>query len=118
MSAGWQSQEEAVTETIRMGVVGCGRGAGLLGIGVDGFEGVTAAALCDRNPERLEEAGTRFSRAERYTDFDEMLQKAELDALIVGTPATHHAEFCTRALDRNIHVLSEIPCVSSTEEAQ
>ena len=39
-----------------------------------------------------------------------------MDALLIETPAHLHAEFASKALMRNIHVLSDIPTVNSVEE--
>jgi predicted dehydrogenase len=40
----------------------------------------------------------------------------ELDALLVETPATHHAEFWVKTLAANPHVMGDVPCVESFEQ--
>jgi predicted dehydrogenase len=47
-----------------------------------------------------------------------MLDEAGLDAVIVETGADIHADFCMKALDRNIHVLCDIPVVANLMEAE
>jgi predicted dehydrogenase len=47
-----------------------------------------------------------------------MLEKAGLDAVIVETGADIHAEFCIKALKRNINVLTDIPVVANLKEAE
>ena len=47
-----------------------------------------------------------------------MLEEAALDVVIVETGADIHAEFCCKALAKNINVLSDIPVVASLEEAE
>lgn len=93
-----------------------GRGSGMFRMAVDGFEHVRPTAVCDLNPVVLEKAREEFPGIQTFTGFDEMLAKATLDALFIGTPATHHAEFAVKALNRNVNVMSEIPCVASVEE--
>ena len=47
----------------------------------------------------------------------EMLEKANLDVVIVETGADIHAEFCAKALAKNINVMTDIPVVANMEEA-
>ena len=46
-----------------------------------------------------------------------MLEKANLDAVIVETGADVHADFIIKALEKNINVLTDIPVVANLEEA-
>lgn len=90
--------------------------------------GVVGVAACDLRPELFHEAahgagGDSPAMAELlpnalfYDDYDAMLDKARPDIVLVETPATCHAEFCAKALARNIHVYSDIPSVASVAEA-
>lgn len=47
-----------------------------------------------------------------------MLSSEKLDVVIVETGADIHAEFCIKALEKNINVLSDIPNVASLKEAE
>jgi hypothetical protein len=60
----------------------------MLKMAVEGFEDIVPAAVCDKNPESLKNAGGIYPDAGLFSSFDEMLEKAGLDALFVGTPAT------------------------------
>lgn len=90
------------------------------------FECVTLAAACDLNPKNwfqqqwLSAAALSdiFPKAQFYSDYDEMLDKADLDIVIVETGADVHAAFCEKALDKNIHVLTDIPVVANLKEAE
>jgi len=93
-----------------------GRGNVMFKLALSAFDFVKPAAICDKNPESLADARIKFPNVPVFTDYDEMLQKAAIDALYVATPATCHAVFCAKALERNIHVLSEIPTVNSLED--
>lgn len=53
-----------------------------------------------------------------YTDFDEMLEKADIDAVIVATAAVDHVAYVKKAMDAGKHVLSEIPAIASIEDAK
>jgi predicted dehydrogenase len=104
---------------IRIGMVGFGgRGRSLLGLATRAFSGVAVAGICDIKPELVERAHAEYPQAQVFTAFDEMLERVQLDALMVETPATLHAEFCAKALDRNINVWGDVPAVESIEQGQ
>lgn len=48
--------------------------------------------------------------------YDELLER--VDAVVVASPQHHHAPQAVAALDRGIHVLSEVPAVISVEQAR
>lgn len=107
-----------MSQDIRLAVVGYGRGGGLFELAADGFEGILPTAVCDRMPEAFDRARKTFPDIATYESCDEMLDRGDIDALLVATPATCHAEFAIKALKKNIHVLSEIPAIASVEEGQ
>ena len=86
-------------------------------LAVNSFPGVRAAAICDCNAELLEGAEGDFPGVPRFIDFDSMLETMPMDALLVETPATCHARFCAAALRKGIHVMGDVPCVESLEQA-
>ena len=112
---------------IRLGVVGLGhRGRLMFKLAAEGFDNVIPAAACDILPHNWYEKQwliddalcNIFPETEFYEDYDEMLEKANLDAVIVETGADIHAEFCIKALEKNINVLSDIPNVANLQEAE
>ena len=106
-------------DTIRLGIVGYGlRGQSLLALTAAAFPDVVVVAICERDPQRAALARAEHPRAQVLADFDEMIEHCGLDALLVETPATQHAEFCARALERGIHVMGDVPAVESAEQAQ
>ena len=111
---------------IRLGVVGLGhRGRELLKIAAK-FDSVIPVAVCDLLPHNWYEKqwlcdssmSEMFPDTVFYTEYEKMLDEANLDVVIVETGADIHAEFCCIALERNINVLSDIPNVASLEEAE
>jgi len=69
---------------------------------------VMLVGLCDIRPERFERWQGKTD-ARTYTDFDEMLEKEEIDILDITLPTYLHADFAVKALERGIHVVSEKP---------
>lgn len=97
---------------------GVARGRHLLTLSTQSFEDVEAVAICEKNPESLAIAKEEFPHARHFDDFDAMLASVPIDALLIETPAHFHAEFGVKALERNIHVLSDIPTVNTVEEGR
>ena len=113
-------------EKVRVGVVGLGhRGRSILKL-LALFDCVQIVATCDiRERNWFEQQclspapmAEMFPEATFYADYNEMLEKAELDLVVVETGADIHAEFCVKALEKDINVLSDIPCVASLKEAE
>lgn len=111
---------------VRIGVVGLGhRGRELIKC-ASLIKTVEIAAVCDILPHNwyhtqwLSEKplSEMFPDAAFYEEYDRMLEDANLDAVIVETGADIHAEFCIKALEKNINVLSDIPNVASLKEAE
>ena len=116
----------SIMEKIRLGVVGLGhRGREMYKLAC-GFDCVIPAAACDIKPSNWYEKqwlsdralAEMFPEALFFESYDEMLEKGNLDAVIVETGADIHAEFCAKALEKNINVLTDIPVVANLKEAE
>ena len=109
---------------IKLGIVGLnGRGHGMLMLS-SMFDCVRIEAVCEIKPELWYEPqfdtpalATLFTDATFYDDYDKMLEEADLDVVMVETDADIHAEFCCKALEKDINVIAEIPVVGSLAEA-
>jgi predicted dehydrogenase len=75
-------------------------------------------ALCDINEETLARASEALSISRGYTVFERMLDDARPDAVVVSTPMPFHVPQSISALQRGIHVLSEVPAAVSLDEAR
>lgn len=105
-------------DTLRIGIVGvCGRGASFKAA-LDEAPDVRIQAVCDVNAAALPEAAARMGAAEHYTDYAEMLERSTLDAVIIGTPMPLHVPQSIAALERDLHVLCEVPAGVSVEECR
>jgi predicted dehydrogenase len=103
---------------IRIGIAGaCGRGASFKAA-CDALPGVQVQAVCDTDGEGLPAAAERLGAREQYTDYDAMMEKGDLDAVIIGTPMPFHVPQAIAALQRGKHVLSEVPAGVSVEECR
>jgi predicted dehydrogenase len=69
-------------------------------------------AICDVNPSQLRLADAVVTKrghapARHYVDWADMLQKEDLEAVVVATPLWNHAEIAVGCLDIGKHVLCE-----------
>ena len=103
---------------INIGIAGaCGRGASFKAA-CDALATARIHAVCDINAAELPAAVQRLGAAEQYTDYHDMLERSELDAVVLGTPMPLHVPQALAALGRGIHVLSEVPAGVSVDECR
>ncbi len=108
----------ALINKLNIGIVGAaGRGASFRAA-FDAHPLTRIHAVCDVRQDTLEEAARVLGATEMYTDYDEMLATSEIDAVVIGTPMQFHAPQAIAALERNIHVLSEVTAGVSIEECR
>jgi len=76
-------------------------------------------ALCDVSQERISLMGEKLNVSEehRYTDYQEMLAKEELDIVDIATPHGFHEEPAVAAAESGAHVVLEKPIARTVEEA-
>ena len=92
-------------EKIKVGIFGLGRGSS--GINDLLLNGAEIVALCDKDETRLKSAEEKLENAAAYTDFDEFINHKGLEAIYICNYFSDHARFAIKALEKNIHVLSE-----------
>ena len=103
-------------EKLNLGIVGAAGRGGSFKQSCDALDFIRIHAVCDINPEGLDQAAISLGATERYLDYESMLEHSEIDAVIIGTPMQWHVSQAIAALERNIHVLSEVPAAVSPEE--
>ena len=104
-------------DTLRVGVVGAGIGAGYIA-GFQKQPGVEVSAVCARTLSRVEPLAKRYQVPHIYTGLDEMLDKEPLDIVVIATPNNLHHAMTLEALDAGKHVLCDKPLAMNTAQAQ
>jgi len=75
-------------------------------------------AVCDARPDVVAEVPRLYPQTEACTDLDEMLQRADLDAVAVATPVDTHFEIGKKVLEAGKHLWVEKPMASTSEECR
>ncbi len=74
--------------------------------------------LCDLSPDLLSEAAKSHPQARTTTDFQELLDDPQVDAVVIATPVVTHYELAKQALAAGKHVFVEKPQAQSSAEAE
>jgi predicted dehydrogenase len=100
-------------ERLRLAVIGvAGRGAdNLAGVGHEEI-----VALCDVDEERAGKAREAHPQAKFYRDFRHLLDREQVDAVVVSTPDHMHAIPAVMAMRAGKHVYCEKPLAHSVHE--
>lgn len=103
---------------MNIGIVGsAGRGSSFR-TACSACKNVNIHAICDINEESLPKSKEILGAKETYTDYYEMLEKSDIQAVIIGTPMHFHAPQAIAALQKDIHVLSEVTAGVSVAECR
>jgi predicted dehydrogenase len=106
-----------MAERLRFAVIGTG------GIGMEHLASLmhcpraTAVAIAESNPARAKEASERFKIPRSYTDYREVLDQADIDAVAIALPNYLHASVAIEALKARKHVFLEKPMAINAKEA-
>jgi predicted dehydrogenase len=106
-------------DRIRVAVIGCGgQGGGHLGDMVrrSAEENIEVVGVCDVYQRRINRA-KNTSKAEGYSDYRKLLERNDLDAVLIATPDHWHAKISTDAIHAGKHVYCEKPMTHTVEQA-
>ncbi|RLS40218.1 MAG: gfo/Idh/MocA family oxidoreductase [Planctomycetota bacterium] len=107
----------ALADKVRVGVIGIGgRGMGSL-VEIEPSGG-SIVALCDVDERRGAEARSKWPTVSFEKDFRKLLDRKDIDALLVATPDHTHFPAAALGLDAGKHVYCEKPLTHTVEEAR
>ncbi len=104
-------------KTIRIGVVGVGRGRTMINY-CDNVKGAKTVAICDNYDILLDKAKKDYADRDItfYDNYEDFLNH-DMDVVVLANFATEHAPFAVKALEKGFHVLSEVLPVQTMKEA-
>ena len=102
---------------MRAGVVGLGWAADEFHLpALQAQAGIELVGGADPSPEARERFMEQTGKP-AFELLDELIDSAQPELVVVGTPPVSHAELCIRALEGGAHVICEKPFVSTVAEA-
>lgn len=102
---------------INIAIVGLGFGAEFIPI-YQQHPHANMYAICQRNPEKLQEIGNAFQIEKRYVSYEDLLKDPLVDAVHINTPIQNHAEQSIAALRAGKHVACTVPMATTVDECR
>ena len=98
---------------LNLGIVGvAGRG----GENLAGVKGENIVALCDIDSKRLAAASAQFPGARTFSNFRHLLDRQDIDAVVVSTPDHTHAVIAKAVMESGRPVYCEKPLTHTVSE--
>ena len=95
-------------DKVRIGVIGVGTMGSCHARDLKQVQNAELAAVCDIDPQRADLIAS-LNEAPAFYDYQDMLSKVDLEAVIVATPHYAHTPISIDCLEGGIHVLCEKP---------
>jgi predicted dehydrogenase len=104
-------------QKVNVAIIGLGFGAEFIPI-YQRHPHARMAAICQRNPKKLDAIGDAFGVEKRYTDYRELLKDPDIHAVHINSPIPDHAWMSTEALQAGKHVACTVPMATSIEDCK
>jgi len=102
-------------EKVNFGIIGTANRAEA---NIEGVQHHNFVAICDVDDHYLAALAQRAPHAEKYNDFRKLLDRRDIDAVVVSTPDHIHAPATVLALKSGRHVYCEKPLAHTIHEAR
>jgi predicted dehydrogenase len=105
-------------QSLRVGIVGAGANTTSRHIpGLQAIEGVEIVSVCNRSRQSSERVAEEFGIPTIYTNWLDLIEANDSDAIVIGTWPYMHARLTLAALDADKHVLCEARMAMNAVEA-
>jgi len=102
---------------VRVGIVGAGK----MGIShyaiVNAHKDASVVAVCDTSSYVLSIL-RKYAGVSTFDDYEEMIDRSNLDALVIATPTATHFPCARHALEKNLHLFVEKPLTLSPRDSR
>ncbi len=105
--------------TIRIGIVGLGGNTRLRHVpGFRACQDVEIVGVCNRRTESTQAAAAEFGIPKTYARWQDLVDDADIDAVMIGTWPYLHCDIAVAALEAGKHVLTEARMARNAAEAR
>lgn len=105
-------------DSIKIALIGCGFFARNQLHAWAGIPGAQVVALCDRDADRLAQAGEDFGIARRYGDAAQMFAAGGFDVVDIATTVASHRPLVQMAAKAGVHVICQKPFALNLDDAR
>ena len=107
------------SNTLNIGMVGTSWWADAMHLpALDSHPKARTLAICGRNRENAGKMADIWKIPRVYTDYRDMIDNADLDAIVISTPNESHYPITMAAFDAGLHVLCEKPIAMTYADAR
>jgi UDP-N-acetylglucosamine 3-dehydrogenase len=103
-------------DRLRIGVIGLGWFGEIHCEALIGIANIELAALCTRTESRLAELAKKFGVRKTSTDYRELIDDPDIDAVSIVTMWDQHTDIAVEALNAGKHVFLEKPMASNVAD--
>ncbi len=113
---------QSPNDTIRVAFIGVGNRGSYLLKNMLKVPGVKVVAICDIDSDSLKKAVDAVTASgitpDSYTEFRKLLDRKDIDAVVIATPVDLHKEMAIAALEVGKHVYCEKPMALTPEQCR
>jgi predicted dehydrogenase len=103
---------------VNIAVIGCGYWGPNLIRNFNSLSDCRVKLVCDGNKDRLAHMKRIYPSLETTTKFDDVINDAEINAIVIATPVRFHFEMARKSLLAGKHTFIEKPMASSVDECE
>jgi predicted dehydrogenase len=104
-------------DQVRIGIIGSAFSSNIHAEALQEVAGAKIVAACSPNKEHVEEFARKWRIPHSATDYRELLDRKDIDALVVGVPNDRHREVVVAAAHARKHVIVEKPLAHTLDDA-
>lgn len=106
----------ASSDIVGVGLIGAGSIADYHAEGLKAAGGASLRAIATRSQASAEAAAARYGAAIALSDWRALLDRSDIDAVIIATPDSTHAEIACAAADAGKAVMVQKPMASTSQQ--
>ena len=103
---------------INIGVVGCGYWGPNIIRNFNSLKDCRLKTICDLSEDRLSHMKSLYPQAETTTNYDDLINDPEINAIAIATPVHTHFPLAIKSMEAGKHTLIEKPMAASVAECE